>query len=524
MIKLLVVDDETTTRKGLMKHIPWSTLGISLVEEAKDGIEALEIAENFCPDIVLTDIRMPGQSGVELAEKLRERFPDCKIIFLSGYSDKEYLKAAIHLKALGYVEKPINLTEVKLAVGKAAELCLEEERKRISDQNMTMALTENLPYIRHRMMMNLIEGCNDLEDIKRSAALLKLPFPIGDRNAYYALLLKQNLSSEVPGLMEAMDQCMTEYKGLSAYRDSDHIVILLPIDTVDEVSKIKRIFETLLHRIDEFGFKELQLFCSVGQKVYGIENIIRSYQSALNSVSKIFFHGYNSIVFYQSNSEESYFLDENVHDVFTGLLKELEFDEAIQFIEKLCSRIKQQDGMPVNHVKNLFFKLSFQLFMEAEKRGVYFSDSGDDEEKYLWDLISNFQTLDEIKMYIENKITGVFKRIEELESGSRTVYEVKKYIKQHFFEEALSIKLMADNVYLTPTYLSALFKKETGKTISEYIVEVRIEKSKEYLKDNRLKLFEVAKNVGYSEANYFAKVFKKLTGLTPSEYRERFLT
>src|SRR5690606_13038198 len=130
LFKLLVVDDESVTRKGLIKHIDWNLLGIHSIEEARDGIEGLEIARSMQPDIIISDIRMPGMDGIDFATQIRKISPECNISFLSGYSDKEYLKAAIHLNVVSYVEKPVNIGELQEAVKKAVELCLENEKKR----------------------------------------------------------------------------------------------------------------------------------------------------------------------------------------------------------------------------------------------------------------------------------------------------------------------------------------------------------------------------------------------------------
>ena len=114
-------------------------------------------------------------------------------------------------------------------------------------------------------------------------------------------------------------------------------------------------------------------------------------------------------------------------------------------------------------------------------------------------------------------------QLKKIENFSRPVLEAIDYIEKCYFRQDLFTQNIAEIVYLAPTYLCALFKKEVGKTISEYITQVRIEKSKELLTNYHLKLYEIAKAVGYSDSNYFAKNFKKLTGITPSEYRERLM-
>lgn len=129
MYKLLIIDDEDNTREGIIESISWDKIGISQVEQADDGVNALKKTSTFAPDIILTDVRMPRMDGIELSFKLKELYPDCKIIFMSGYSDKEYLMSAIQLKAVNYIEKPINIHELEQAVRDAVEMCREDQKK-----------------------------------------------------------------------------------------------------------------------------------------------------------------------------------------------------------------------------------------------------------------------------------------------------------------------------------------------------------------------------------------------------------
>lgn len=121
-MKLLLVDDEAHVREGICARISWEKLGITELKTAKNGCVGLELSREFKPDIVLTDVRMPRMDGIEMAFAIREELPDCCIIFMSGYSDKEYLKSAITLKAISYVEKPMDLDELFDAIAKAVQL------------------------------------------------------------------------------------------------------------------------------------------------------------------------------------------------------------------------------------------------------------------------------------------------------------------------------------------------------------------------------------------------------------------
>ncbi len=113
---VLIVDDEAMPRKVLKEHLPWDSLGVTKIFQASDGLEAVEQARQCLPDIVISDIKMPHMDGIQMAAAIREFCPHCQFIFLSGYSDKEYLKGAIKLKAANYVEKPIDLEEIEQAL------------------------------------------------------------------------------------------------------------------------------------------------------------------------------------------------------------------------------------------------------------------------------------------------------------------------------------------------------------------------------------------------------------------------
>ena len=126
-MKLLIVDDEELTRTGVISSIDWQSIGIREVLQADDGINGIEVARVHRPDIVLCDVRMPRLDGIAMLEQLEEILPDIVPVFMSGYSDKEYLKAAIKLKAVNYIEKPLNPVEIRDAIVEARDLCLEKK-------------------------------------------------------------------------------------------------------------------------------------------------------------------------------------------------------------------------------------------------------------------------------------------------------------------------------------------------------------------------------------------------------------
>ena len=139
-MKLLIVDDEELTRTGVISSIDWQSIGIEEVLQADDGLNGIEAARTHQPDIVLCDVRMPRMDGITMLERLEDIIPDIVPVFMSGYSDKEYLKAAIKLKAVNYIEKPLNPDEIREAIIEARDLCLEKKRTR---HNQSLHSIEN---------------------------------------------------------------------------------------------------------------------------------------------------------------------------------------------------------------------------------------------------------------------------------------------------------------------------------------------------------------------------------------------
>src|SRR5690606_30108105 len=149
-------EDEIRTREFLRNHIPWEELGIGEVDVARNGLQALEKAEDWRPNIIMCDVRMPKLNGIEFAQQYRKLDPECKLIFLSGFSDKEYLMSAINLKALTYIEKPIVVSEVRSVIETAVQLCREEKKKKDEESQLYANIDRSLPFLRQEMVRKLI--------------------------------------------------------------------------------------------------------------------------------------------------------------------------------------------------------------------------------------------------------------------------------------------------------------------------------------------------------------------------------
>lgn len=432
-MKLMVVEDEKVIRNGLLKYVPWQKLGVWEVQAAENGEKALELAETFHPDIVLSDIRMPGMSGIELCRTLREKYPEIEIIFSTGYADKEYLKAAIDLHAVGYVEKPVNVN-----------------------------------FLQH--------------DISMTATLLD-PF------------------------------CL---------------ILLLGSEEEKRWKKIEPILLSALNKFTSDGTLG-GYFVSNGTRGSGKEEILRSYHEAKEAAKALSWLGWGKSVCFEEVPPELPWESEwkqdgkKQLDVFYHLLMEKEKKEACRFQKNLYEELVRRHMHMSSTVRYIYCQMQEML----EKAAEYFYPGNMEKpwEQNGTDFFWQAETFAEMRDEMIRRIEQLLKRSEDGKEkkkteNSFTISKVTEYIQEHYAETDLSIARIADSVYLTPTYLSAVFKKQTGLTIGQYLLGIRVEHAKQKMKDPQLKFYQISEQVGYADANYFAKIFKKMTGMTPTEYKE----
>ncbi len=532
MIKLLIVEDEQATREGLLQYVPWSELGVDQIKDASDGLEALQICTHYKPDIVLTDVKMPQMDGIQLAMKLRISYPDCKILFLSSYADKAYLKSAIQLHALDYLEKPVNIEELQAHIRRAVSDCNEEQKQRLKDSDREQLLIDSLPLLKEKFALQLISKPLGAEEAL--AGLSAFGKPIPEHAKFVTVLIKlleltdASLqlvhNSKLPLLEKIESLFATDHRMecFCGFKDMQHMILHVYSERLPQQAQLNELLVLVQQEIQELIAEPLRTFIGVGRPVDRLSLVMESYQTAAVATQRQFFIGYNKIVFYRElHSSAQLELDDSEIDVFSNWIDTEDKDRAIGFVNEKAEQFKALGDALVNDAKNFFFNLLLRLFQAADKRNVPLTAEQRGKD-YLWSVIFRFNTLLELEKYTLDQIEKFFELLQRKELGGSIAFHIQKFVTKHLADPQLSIKSIADSLYLTPNYLSLQFKKESGTTINQYMTELRIDRAEELLKDRKYKLYEVASSVGFQDANYFAKTFKKATGLTPSEYREKY--
>ncbi len=524
MIKLLIVDDERTIRNGLARYMDWENLGIGMVECAESAVEAFALCEKIRPDIILSDIRMRGMGGVEMCTQIHAQYPECQIIFVSGYADKEYLKAAISLGAVDYIEKPVRPELLAAAVKKAIAACEEQQRKAEADET----IAESRGMVGKIVLRALAYGDypENFEKCLKIVGLFAREYAL-----YRFCLLRAEdpianpvaAEKELRAYLASLGPVTQDGMRYGAFVDDRDFLILL-CGRKEEIEDTSTCLKRLHSGIATLRVDEKRFFLSCGSCETNKMMLYRSFNTIQYGLRELFFKGWGcAATRYSSCPVVPVVLDKaQIHAFATAFSRRnrQEIDQILEEIRRLLSA--QTDANP-EQIRNVYYSLVYLMNTENERHIP--PESG--ESSPVISGISRMQTLetiDALSDFVRGCAHEITMRWQADDENCPAVLQVMRIMRTNYADKDLSVKSLAESVYLTPTYLSGLFKKRTGKTIGQYLTELRIEYSMQLLMDKQLKLYHIAEMVGYEDPNYFAKIFKRHVGMTPSEYREKQLS
>ena len=512
MIKVLIADDERFTRQGILDMVDWDKLNVSEVKEAYDGINALEILKDFEPNILLTDVRMPRLNGIDLAFKARELYPNCMILFMSGYSDKEYLKSAIKLKAINYVEKPIEIEEL--------------------EENLNNAILE---FVKNTTIHNSIEHtiANEISSIDNSEAVKSIISSYFSKDfndklvdgQYVSVLIKiykiiPNKHLFIDKIREIIHDCGLE--GFVSMQNEKDIVLQIFFSKNIKSIHNSNVFQSFFATLDEYIKNYSHFYIFVGSIVANMQDMHKSYASASSLDTLSFFKDYNSVIYFEEVPHKTCAtIDSNAYLDFKRNLNNEDKQAVLNDINNITSEFMLNCGTDINEIKNVYNKFLMHIFNFCHSRNINLNNSVNENTNF--NAILQFNNIFEIKHYLLEIIKDVFSCLKEKDIYNEPALNIIKYINEHYNSYDLSLEDISKNTFLTPAYICVIFKDFTGKTVNKYITEYRIMQAKELLKDSNIKMNDIALKVGYRDGNYFAKIFKKETGYSPSEYRRKFL-
>lgn len=518
-MKLLIVDDEKLTREGIRLSLDLEALDIDSVILADDGRNGLETALREQPDIVLTDVRMPRMSGVEMAEQLLKELPDTALVFMSAYSDKEYLKAAIKLKAVGYVEKPLDIQELAAALKEAAGSHLART------SNRSAALLHTKEQLGHLALLLMEPERAGQEDIDQLIQSLNLPFGPG---TCFATLLVECLTplSVLPeAVMDGLQARFLEHLsacGLSqlyTFRADRYIIIQLYGDGRPDDSVLDSCARLLAEGLDGI----CHFFIARGPAVCGADRACLSGRKAWELLERSFFYEVDTVLVPAEETAPPLPLKDMLTD-FSVALSEQQKAHVLEVAEQLYRSAKSGASLMPSQVRDLYYKYLGKLDEYALSKHISLWAREEPGSGSIWDSVTECTTLPQLNRLLDAKIHLYFERLSQGVGENPVVFQIKEFLHRNYSIPTLSVPDVSEHVHLSSSYVCTLFKNETGLTLNQYLTDYRIKMSKRLLADPRYKIADISSKVGYSDGNYYSKTFRKIVGLSPSEYREKMLS
>lgn len=533
MRKLFIVDDERSVREGLRKHFDWSAHGIEISGDAHDGDVALERIVENPPDIVLTDVLMPNMTGIQLSIRLRTLFPDMKIVFISGHNDIDFLKKALEVQAVDYIFKPIKMNELEEVIKSINNALDREEAERSRIGAMEKKLVESMPLLREKFLYSLIQGpIKPTPRFEERLALLGLELPTDC--AYWIMVAVIDGQQDLMQTRSERDMQLLYYSFSNIYQElaSRYWQAYCFESGPGEFAAILRepagIPEEALYRLAEElrettgQLLKISTTIGVGNKADNIRLIPASFAGARQAAAYKWYMGTNRIITmdYLERENESRFdraiVEETVKAVHTGSM-----DALSECLSRLFSSLATHREGGMIYARSVSMELALLAGRQLLELGVA-KDGLEQWETECYSQVLRAETLPELSGIVGGYLRDICAQIElKRNSKPRHVIELVQSIIHKRYAENLVIEEISREAYLSSTYLSLLFKQETGMTVLEYLTAVRMEKAKELLANVNLKLYEISLAVGYSDPGYFTKQFKKHTGLTPSAYRDQ---
>ena len=500
MLTLMIVDDERMTRESLAKYVAWSTVHIGSVRTARNGVEALAIAGQEPPEILLTDVRMPKMDGLELAERVKSLNPFCKIVFLSGYADKEYLKKAIHLQAISYVEKPVDLDEVKEAVRLAVAAFEREAGERRRNR-------EERDLEREAITRRLVTGDGDARSLLDSFEQ-NTSFTVGALRMEWSTVHAE--SERAKWRRRVLFAC-----GESAPFSPTSLLGFVEPDVMALVvaKKISRspVFEGLLAVLGGLAQGSFSVSVGVGVPVRGLEALPSAYASARESLGLRFYREKEQVFFPLAGRADRFSVREEELARFRESLRDNDIERAMAVVNEIELAARRLQALDIDSVRDAFFVLDLIIVEALGNRS---------EKTYIWREIRERGTLSALARFVLHHLWTACGEPAARGKLSRKIREIQRFVRDNYMHAGLTLGVIAEHSGLSRTYVSSLYKAATGQNVNEYLTALRIEKAKELLLDGHRKTHEVALSVGYHDANYFSALFKKRVGRSPSAYRE----
>ncbi len=525
MYKVFVVDDEIVIREGLRNNIDWEGNGFQLVGEAPDGEIALPMIRDEKPDILITDIRMPFLDGIALCREVRRVMPWIQIVILSGFDSFEYAKQAISLGVQEYLLKPISSDELKSVLSRLVKSIEKEQMERRDLEKLRQQMRNGKMLVQDQIISNVImNGVSENEGKKICTQMRS--FGINLISARYAVIEFRSSEGEANytdmhlSLMKLMERCCD-----SVFLSSGEgfLNALVLGDSEKDIEERAYSFaRSALDEMERAGYADVR--AAIGETVTDFCNISSSYKSARHTRHVAENNRQppqmRRIIGARDVREPARPVDREM--ALQSLYDRMKYadlgdfrDQIMEYVDSLKA-VNTYIPLDGGYLRSEVLMTAFRIIQEA----------GGDPQKVLdpqW-LSRSAAGLDDLESYVSRALAVMHRAIKYRESngnvkGNPAVNKARRYLESNFTNPNLTFQDVVDHVAMSSSHFSTLFSQTTGMTFTKYLIDLRMTKARELLFSTSMRSSEIAYAVGYNDPHYFSYLFKKCSGVTPSEFR-----
>lgn len=526
--RVLLADDEEEIRVGISRKIDWAGLGFVLVGEAENGAEALELAEQLRPDVVLTDIKMPFMDGLELCRRLKQSLPAAKLVVFSGFDDFEYARQAIGMNVFEYILKPINAPELNQVLEKLKAQLDQQRLERRDMETLRRRYEDSLPILRELFYTRLLDGRIRPDQIQDRAARYEIQLPEGPWVAALAQVDAPRGGEEAERdellLLSVRAFFQENFElpgcGLRVILYNDAVALLASLSGREQIYPLLEELERLC--VLSHSYLGMTLTVGIGLPCDGPAGLHASVEGAGSALDYRVLMGGDRVIYIgdlePDRSAHLSFEEEDQRDLATAV-KLGSQEQVEQVIRGLTDRVREARlALPQCH---LFFQEVVTSLVKLVRTG------GAELEEVFGSgftgvvSLTDFSSLEELEWWLSDcclKLREALGR-QRTDSAWKTVEKAKGFINENYRNSELSVESLCSHLHLSPTYFSTLFKRETGMSFTAYVTEVRMDQAARLLRDTGEKTYLIAEQTGYTDPNYFSYVFKRHFGVTPSKFR-----
>ncbi len=518
MHKVIIVEDDRIIRRSLCQA-PWEQHGFIVAGEASNGETAVELISKEQPQVVVSDINMPFMNGLEMAKTVKKTSPQTRIIFLTGYEDFNYAKQAVKLQAYDYLLKPVNVDElIDKASDAAAEWTLEMRKEK--------KFEDSLPLLQQQFLQKLTQEEAETKGMDVETELLDLGIEL--LGPFYTVLLihakesQTEKESELKQVLQHLDSpLLGDINGQLINGEANEVALFLSLDEECENQK-EQIANNLLQYVK--NKIDTSVTITIGRTYSNIFEIGTAYIESKLAMDMRHIMGTDH-VYSIDDTVSSNFNEENTFEELENKLEKYIKKglpkKAHEKLEQIHTAFITNKNIPLQDTRLFALKFSTLLSYEIKK---WKQNEGDlTSIVHSYEQIIEFQSLKELMDHLHTLIaewTEVMTQTAD-KNHQTIVDKAISFMNEHYADPALTQQKVASSIYVSAPYLSNLFKIEKGVNFTTYLLEVRMKKAMELLRQSDAKAYQVAEAIGYTNPQYFSISFKKYTGYTPSQFGKR---